>query len=590
MNPRVQQAWTVAILFACGSLLQAQSSEQARAVLPAEQVIVGGGATFELPFMAANYSLLDPLMSDAGPLPTNRRVLQFVVPAGLQVDSTKVQSFDNGTGLVQFGLPPGATERSRPDPNRPGQSVRGTASVIATVSANVSFQTTKTLSQVVQDAACTSASSAVDLQFLMKGGALALMPNARPLKLKARMAASASPSEARLAIAADWGTDPLGSPYVILIKFSVTASVSSTDPSVYPVSAVAADLLSASPQQFVQNILETQLLQVSNGDIKLSGAAPELLLLYDYRGKATIFPDETVPLSATQSDKNGSFKASYRYINQYDLGAKAQSGFPPLHVSSPNAGSIRGGDACGPTALGMALNARSTFHAGEAVYDNTMQNGLAVPDGVFNAFNWTKARDWLNAATPSSSPARLPSGVLAHPIAASTSAAIARAWTRVDGLLANLQPVVIRTDLTGKTNGSLGDGHLILLLGKGENAEVKALVKEAYQLNSGDYYIVADPAGHFFANSSGKHYGSMAELMAQGVGINYGGWFAVYPAEKLRDRITKGKNVNTKWFQALTLGRLSPPFIQVDARSPVSVIVTDPLGRRTGYSSLSGTV
>jgi hypothetical protein len=119
---------------------------------------------------------------------------------------------------------------------------------------------------------------------------------------------------------------------------------------------------------------------------------------------------------------------------------------------------------------------------------------------------------------------------------------------------------------------------VVLLLGKGHSQNIAQL-----HGTSGDYYIMGDPAGHYYANSgNGQHYKTVELLQLQWQSINYGGWFAMYPAEKFRTRITKN---GVPLVRAMTIGAPFNSFLELQAQSPVTIMVTDPLGNQTGIQT-----
>lgn len=65
-------------------------------------------------------------------------------------------------------------------------------------------------------------------------------------------------------------------------------------------------------------------------------------------------------------------------------------------------------------------------------------------------------------------------------------------------------------------------------------------------------------------------------------GINYGGWFAMYPAELVRSRITLD---SVPTVRALTIGAPFSPFLHLQAQCPVTIMVTDPVGNQTGVDT-----
>lgn len=266
----------------------------------------------------------------------------------------------------------------------------------------------------------------------------------------------------------------------------------------------------------------------------LTGMVPEYLLLYDFSAAATVSPD------------------SIDNINQYDRGEQADL---PVRYS------YKGGNACGASSLTMAL---STLLPGEArgireVYHNALQIGLnksdattatVVPPETEQAFLWERAARWLWGDTVSagmcltSSSASVYTCRLFSPDlsgggldARLRPAYGMRTWDEVDSWLAAKRPVLIGTFLGTGTAPS--GGHVILLLGVGNNPDVRKMLASAGA--DTNYYIVADPAGHFYANPDGSgmnagHYGLAGKLDSLALGMSHSGWFGIYPRDKFRLR------------------------------------------------------
>ncbi len=548
-------------------------------------------ATFDLPFMAANHSGLDPDFANSPALTKNQRVLQFVVPSDFRVDSSSQNDYspDGVFNGLSMGWPADRdTTLTRPVPGKPNATVTGSVLADSTVSVSVLSNEGKTLSEAVADSFLGLPPLGgpivdVEVNFVIQGGAMA----GRTMRLKGKMGsglqtrASTRPTagitDAQLTLALDWGRDIHGESQKVLIQFQGGAGVFTEDNTVLPLSEVASSLLGVpSTFAYVQGILGSYQSQLASQSLRLMGAVPELLVLYDYSVTHTVSPESTIA-AAVFPDNNDSLKAYHRYINQYDSGT--DDGLPSRYGKP-------GGNACGPTALRMALSTRGLRHTATTVYGNTMEKGLEVAEDETNAFHWNRAQDWLNGNThtfPRFGPASgLPIGTRAYYLPGTNASQVAAAWARIDGLLTaqDHQPVLLRTDLT--TGSGRGNGHVILLLGKGHSDTVR----DAYGL-SGEYYVVGDPAGHFFANDQGNHYGRITNLMSECVGINYGGWFGIYPFELLRDSI-RNLATGSDVIKGLTLG-VPFPVLRVDIRSPAAVVVTDPLGRKTG-NKMSGEI
>jgi hypothetical protein len=205
----------------------------------------------------------------------------------------------------------------------------------------------------------------------------------------------------------------------------------------------------------------------------------------------------------------------------------------------------------------MALGEVGTGVAVKAAYDHTMRLPPETPFG----FDWQKGQNWVKTFDPHT--------------------ALYREKDTWDGIEQNLNaghPVLLSNLMGVETTA--GPGHVILLLGVGQNEDVKKGLRELGSSSSGDYYIVADPAGHFFANPSQGgmntgHYGTVDGLRQLAIGINYGGWFAIYPKEKLHDW------ASSDHLRTLTIDPVKSTAVTT-VHSPVTVMITDPLGRKTG--------
>jgi hypothetical protein len=405
-------------------------------------------------------------------------------------------------------------------------------------------------------------------------------------------------------IALDWGIDPLGNHEYLLLRFTYVANADGADPDCLPMQHVCQYYFGQdSVQAFFMPEWQSLVAQASDPNkMFLDGAIPDLLFLYDFSGSKTVTPSQTLPpgmlnpmtvIPPSYTPDTNVFK----YINQYNAGVAFNL---PKRFSRPNPVPkyTPGGNACGPTSLGMMLfaNGVSSVDA-KLVFDNTTDQGLGAPDNSANGFYWDRAYTWLAGKPASgsqkafSAPSPLPNVNAAHEGTEVTGDSLTgkkftTIWNQIDGLLSYKQPVEIRTDL-GLGAGA-GGGHCILLLGVGHNDDLKQI----YPSLSGDYYIVADPAGNYFANPSGDHYNLVDALKVDDVGINYGGWFAMYPKELLRARISDTSD-SVSWnfrSEALTIGSpFHTPSGKVKVHSPVTLIITDPIGRQAGIMT-NGTV
>jgi hypothetical protein len=420
---------------------------------------------------------------------------------------------------------------------------------------------------------------AFELTMNMHGGQF----DGQPVKLKAALASAVVPDPyaqppdaaggyADLFFAVDWGSDPATNREFVIFHFSFFDYAATTDTSCLPLEAICQRWVSEpDPATFEQAMVDNLTSQLFAGSAYFQGAPPELLFFYDFS------QDHTVPVLSTIPGTPISSGLYYYYIyaNQYDAGPS---------FSLPTAGSDPrpGGNACGVASLTMAMNAAgATEHDVRQVYANVMQYGL-TSNGMDNGLLWPRAQAWFQGRTNYEGTAFPNPLNYALPVDfIDISQSISAGWGQVDSLLAGRQPVLIRTDLGAGT--APGSGHVVLLLGKGHSDYMTQLYG-----GSGNYYIVNDSAGHYFANpSGGKHYLTAEQLNQEFQGINYGGWFAMYPAETLQTRIhNPAGNLELR---ALTIGAPFSSSLQVQVQSPVAMMVTDPLGRQTGIDT-NGTI
>lgn len=340
----------------------------------------------------------------------------------------------------------------------------------------------------------------------------------------------------------------------------------------------------------------------------LQGAVPEYLLLYDFSGDYTVSPD------------------SIDNINQFDRG---------ISDNLPQRFSYQGGNACGASSLTMALSAllppadRPTL---EEVYHNTLQIGLhksdattaTVPSETAQSFLWERATRWLWGDTVSigicltNTGGQQTSCRTYDPSFASASidsvllpAYGTQTWADADAHLLLRQPMLIGTYLG--TGVGVGGGHVVLMLGKGSNPQLRKMLRSLGA--DTNYYIVADPAGHFYANPNAGgmntgHYGLAGKLDSLCIGISHSGWFGVYPQDAFRLRA--GNATDTRYTLSFFndssivvrvrsgctyatncatngIGRKYPDILagtaQEDVPAPFAVYVVDPDGKKAGMNA-----
>jgi hypothetical protein len=256
------------------------------------------------------------------------------------------------------------------------------------------------------------------------------------------------------------------------------------------------------------------------------------------------------------------------YINQYDAGA---------YLKLPKRFGYRGGNACGPSSLLMAMlqsaGARDLPKL-TRVFDATMQRPrAAVRDEQQNGFTGAaKAVPFLKSL----------------------------GWKKARGvklgdnveqieerILTSLKtgPVVISTAFGNSTWGNTGGGHIIAIVGADQRGN----------------FIVMDPAGNFFVSHKGGYYAR---------GGHYGpgscGYRAVYPMFWVlayttgRDLIELGPRTRTRRSPRVTsslarspaTGSAAPTYGSAiaiydahpgNADAPRSFYLKDPSGRRAGW-------
>jgi hypothetical protein len=288
-------------------------------------------------------------------------------------------------------------------------------------------------------------------------------------------------------------------------------------------------------QEFCDNLISNLLHQVESNDAFLQGITPEYLTLYDCSGfQIDSFGRKVIGISPT----------NFAYVNQYDGGEA---------YNLPG----NGYNACGPSCVAMAIQ----YYGGSDTLADTYYSTMC-PDG----FLWPKAASWLRGEGtyegvpfPSVINTPLPTAFFSENISFQT----------IDQYLYARLPVIIHTDLSVGTGK--GSGHLIELLGIGRNDYI------------GDYYIVADPAGHYFANQGGLHYGGVSLLQNACLGMNHGGWFAMYPKAEFQTRMVS--HLHGRSTRRALLPRSPVRSCFVEARSPVDLLVLAPNAAKCGIVS-----
>ena len=212
--------------------------------------------------------------------------------------------------------------------------------------------------------------------------------------------------------------------------------------------------------------------------------------------------------SRGQCSTTGSRSSSAVYVNQYLAG---------LRLRLPRAQGRRGGNACGPSSLLMAMRlAAGAARSGsrpplQRIFDQTMlyrRNQLA-PDTI-DDFVGSKAAIFLrHHGWHQATLGRLGTNADEVAPAASGSVLDPSNQARFDRALQR-GPVILSTDLGIGRWGTTGDGHMIVVTGRARS--------------NPDEYVVYDPAGNYFANPV-NHYGPSS----CGAGVLYpASWLLAY--------------------------------------------------------------
>jgi hypothetical protein len=492
----------------------------------------------EVKFQAANYSFDDFAFSRQPASTDNVRTVRVNVPQDMQGGQTFYFPF--GVGAAQYAWPQSKVI-TRTKPGNPPTVVQARAFCDIKVNVTVGQAAPGTTADAYLRQAVGAYTSAGfsplrdptdDLAtWLIRGGGL---DGIEPLlKSVSAVYAKSSPGpgidihQQLLAEVVPAGFSPNGSAVFYIATVEVETTLVSDDPTIIPLSDAAAELL----QTPNATLHDAAVFAEVGPSVDFAGAVPDTLALYDFSARSTVPP------------------ALFQYLDQYE-----QSDLPEW-------GGAPGGNAAGPAAVTMALGEVGVPPPVRDVYGSTMTLGAGVPRETRQAFDWARARRVVQANV----------GDTAKVVTRNNDT-----WAGIERNLNAHAQVVLDTNLG--PDPTSGGGHPILLLGVGTDPNVKTLVRELYGSDNGDYFIVADPGGHYFAdpNHGGVnvgHYGTVDKLRAQAKGINYGGRFAVYPKNRLQQHASP--------LRTLTISPADPT-VQVHAHSPVSVVITDPQGRKTG--------
>jgi hypothetical protein len=468
------------------------------------------------------------------PAAPNKRSLYFSVPTHFKTNASIYLYPDWSRQPLDWT---GPTSYVKGTP--PNDSAAFLGSVFAGVemfphSAAASTTPSNRIAQIIGTHPVVAPYADTELRMIVRGGAYdaqeVRLPAGRAIYVADSNDASTDRSQSlNLVLVVDLGIRPSASSSRVLMEIHINCGARSvTNPALIPFEEAATAMLGHATIQEFNLAVVNQL----RAGFRIEGAIPEFLFLYDFSGRQSIRPDAV----------------SFDRSNQYDLG-KA--------FDLPVRWGAAGGNACGPTSLGLALEALG-FPRSQAEFTNLFARTMTdpVPDpqrpGEFiRAFHWDRAKSWLNQQALGD--------VKAHAHGKTTPPQWS--WDLVESELAAGRPVLLGTTLSSKAEPGESDGHVTLLLGMATN-----------QL--GAFYIVNDPAGHYFANPrQANHYGDTNTLRRLYLGANFGGHFALYPKEALRRRAS-GSLLH---FQPV-------PELTLHFHSPILPVLTDPLGRRTGAS------
>jgi hypothetical protein len=513
------------------------------AVQPLEPRLCLASVVYDVDFLAGNYSFDDPAFQFQPASNVNMRAVEVAVPDDM-VQTVPPIYLPSGLGVGSFGWDRPRT-MTRPKPDSPvtvqataSSSVRVTGQM-ATVPAGMS--TEDYLNQVAStytNLGYTRTAGPTDSlePWVISGGQFngehPLMKTLVAFYAKTTGNATLDYHQEATAEVFPAGHAPNGQAVYYSVVVTVESKVSTSDPTVISLAEASAELLKAATPA----ARDAEVSATVFPSLQFAGAIPETLFLYDFEGLSTVPP------------------ADVKYVDQYDQATL------PVWRGAP------GGNASGPSSVAMAIDEDAEQPAVEAVYDHTMRRGLNVPPETPQGFDWTRAE-------------RSVQGYLGD-----TATVVTRhkdTWDRIERNVRSGSRVVLRTNLGQDVNP--GAAHEIVLLGWGHDPDVKQAVRALYPSDAtGDYYIVADPGGNYFADASHGgldvgHYGRVNALRSLSKGITYGGRFAVYPVAQLKGAV--GPSITT-----LTI-RPADSTAQVKVHSPVAVVVTDPLGRRTGVGT-----
>lgn len=245
--------------------------------------------------------------------------------------------------------------------------------------------------------------------------------------------------------------------------------------------------------------------------------------------------------------KEGSFDVCGVYLNQYDVGNE---------VDLPIAFGKEGGNACGPTALGQALNAfkRSNGEDTISIYDiygKVMEENDNYEDDNGLGFSHAYGVSYLKSFgyTP------------VYRNKDSDGDDAAAVLSALDSLLALGYVAITGTKFGEAAYPTKGGGHVVLTLGRTED----------------ERYIVNDPAGNYFefpTNDPTRHYRAGSDGAAttypvdSALALEYGRWFIAFKYEPTIDPPVLAIRVN------LTVN---------DKNVTTPFMIRDPQGRRAGW-------
>src|SRR4051812_12746311 len=414
----------------------------------------------DVDFLAGNHSFDDPAFLSQPASNVNVRAVEIKVPDDMVQPVPPIYR-PSGFGIATFGWERPKT-MTRPKPNSP---------IIVSASATSQIQVTAALGKVPKGMSPEAYLTQVATQYTSAGYTLTDGPTTTlvPWLINGGQFDGKEPwlngivafyvkttslygldlHQQSMAQVVPAGYAPDGAPVYYSITLTVESRVTTGDTSVIPLEEASAQLLQAASPA----VRDQELFNTTFPSLQYAGAIPETLFFYDFSHRATEAPSDV------------------RYLDQFE------------QASLPIRYGVHGGNAAGPLSVTMALDKLGTPPSVEAVYGSTMELGAAVQPETPQEFDWTRARRVVQTYLGDS---------------ATVVNRNKDTWARIERNLKAGAQVVLRTNLGQDVTP--GDSHPILLLDLGTDPNVKTAVEALY--GTGDYFVVADPGGNYFADAT----------------------------------------------------------------------------------------